>query len=310
MKQSTKSTLLSALFIFAVGVLLSTVIFIISVCTGYSLFATNHEHNYTSSQYNLKQLLSTCGASENANLTELSLQLQAADVQVLKTDGESRLEIYNFDAPKYDFSYSSGTVCIQENEEVNRFGFSVRNGEIAFSGLRHFFNPNSTRKLPTILFYLNSQDTLTAIQIQLTVGSLIIDTPSENTALYLSTSVGNISLSNCVSPDQALDARTTVGHIEVNNIQYNAASLNTTVGNITVSSSACESLKVSALVGNLFFSFDNQTAYNTHANTTLGIVTLQNGTANGSFFSQNIGADFNANFSTTVGNISLNNFGN
>lgn len=306
MKHSTKTTLWAALVLFVSGVLLTTVCLIVSVATEADLFGNNsREYNFKTEQYAIHELLSTCGANETDTITEFSFTLNTADLKIVPTGGESHLELVDINLSDYTFSYSGGTFSLTEAKPVNRFGFYIENNSISFGGLRHLFHKPATKALPQIILHWNKADTLSAVRANLTVGTINAEALPENAGLFISLTYGNTVLQNCRSENRALDVRTTIGDITLEDCAFETAALNTTCGTVSISSANCKNLQANTVVGTILVNTE-KTPSQIHANTTLGTITLPNGSSVGTSYNRKNDSDSSAHLTVTVGDIHLN----
>ncbi len=307
MRHSTKVTLITALAFFVVGVLLTSVCLVIVVSTDADLYDDNsREYNYTTEQFTLPELLTNCGANETDTVTDIIFSLQAADVELRTTGGETRLELLDVNLPDYSFTYSGGTFTLTETQKANRFGFYIENGEISFGGLRHIFHTPATKNAPKIILYWNENDILSALRVNVTAGSFDAETVPTNAGLFLTLTYGNTTLKDCISPERALDVRTTAGNISIENCLFETASVNTTCGDLSLTASECPNLQANAIVGSIFFcgSDENATSH-IRANTTVGNVLLPDNSTSGAEFNLKTESEYSTHLTTTVGVIHL-----
>ncbi len=306
MKRSTKSSLISALILFTLGVLLTTVSYVVALCNKIDIY--NDEKNaydFVTRQYQLTDALLASGASENAEINELSLQLQGANVQVQKTDGVTTIELHNVNQENYSFQFSAGTLSISEKNSVNIFGFNVGHSEISFGGLRHLFHDASTRPLPEIIIHLNANDNFSCLRSEITCGSFTaVDIP-DDIALHTSLTVGEIFIQNCQGEQCALNLTANVGKIEIDNCHYNDTSCNITCGEVSISDPT-GNLNVGTVVGSISLTYKNNDTTRLHVNTTFGTIYDTNGNAVGIQLNQEAKQEeLFAQLTSTVGNIHL-----
>ena len=307
MKSRTKKTLLAALIIFTVGVLLSAVCFIVALSSGTDIFNdASHVYDFASISYSFEEVKQRAGAGAVANFSELLLSFNDATLEIRKTDGVTQFEFYNIDQNNLDFSYAAGTLKLTQPQTSNRLGFYIGNGEVSFGGLRHFFHDAATRTSPKLVIHWNPSDELGSLRIDLTAGSVTVDELPQNTALFADLSVGDISVSNCNSPNRAMDLHTGVGHLNSSNNRFETANFSTTAGNIVLKNTYANTT-ASSTVGFLSF-FINQSVEKcrAQATTTFGSVYLPNGENGGNQYNWSIeNSTFTARLTTTVGDVYL-----
>ena len=307
MKKSTKRTLLAALIIFSVGVLLSTVSFIVALTTETDIYNdASHVYDFSSFSLSFDEVKERAHAGEASNFSELLLSFNDAELEIRKTDGVTQFEFYNVDQNNLEFSYVAGTLKLCQPQKNNRLGFYVGGGDISFGGLRHFFHGASTRTSPKLVIHWNPSDSLASVRIDLTAGAVLVDELPQNTALFADLSVGNISVSNCNSPNRAMDLHTGVGSIDSTNNRFETANFSNTTGNITLVDTFANTTATST-VGILTFRLDQSIQrIRAQATTTFGSVHLPSGEHGGNQYNWNVAeSEFTARITTTVGDIYL-----
>lgn len=307
MKKSTKSLLLTALIMFCVGVLLTTVCFCVAYSTKVDVFQENErEFNVGSVSYSLEEMLDLSDAFSADTLQHLSLQMQAADLVFCGTDGETHIEFYNVDQNNLHFSFSAGTLNISEEKEMNRFGFQVKDGEVSFDGLRHLFHRPSTTPTPRVIVYWNPANELSTVRLNATVGSVTVEELPKNASLFSALTYGNISASNLNAPDGAVELRTTVGALSLTDSSFSTAALHTSVGSVSVSAGG-GALDASTVVGSLSYICNANIAdCRVNATTTFGTVTdFDRASCGAQYYLASETELLSAKLTATVGNIDL-----
>lgn len=137
MKKNTISMLITALILFAAGFLLTVITLIYTSISKIDIYPgqskTKPEIGSTVKTFG------DMGYAQGDLLRKIELTSLVGSVDVLPTDGESRVEFENTDLNNLDTSFADGVLTVTESQPVGFMGLEVSAEHFGFNGLRQIF---------------------------------------------------------------------------------------------------------------------------------------------------------------------------
>lgn len=270
MKKNTISMLITALILFAAGFLLTVITLIYTSISKIDIYPGQSKTKPEIG--NTVKTFGDMGYAQGDLLRKIELTSLVGSVDVLPTDGESRVEFENTDLNNLDTSFADGVLTVTESQPVGFMGLEVSAEHFGFNGLRQIFRwSNNAKTSKKITLYLNPNDFSTVLNVTSKVGDVKVR-DIDCSEMYIVSAVGDITVDGC-NLTSALNVKGDKADVFVRDCHYMQAAVNVTIGDVW------------ALV----------TEHKTNLQTMLGSVTV---------ITRNTKDDYQLRLSTTIGSIS------
>ena len=229
MKKNTVSMLISALILFVAGFLLTVITLIYASITKIDIYPG--QTNAKPDKGSVTKTFEEMGVLPGFVVKKIELTSFVGNVNVVYTDGESRLSLEKTDLNNLDLSFDDGLLSISEKNPVGFMGVEVSKNGFGFNGLRQIFRLSSNADTNrTVTLYLNPDDFSAVLNINGFVGDIKVrDVLCSE--LYIKNSIGSIMIDGCTL-SSVLNVKSDDSDVYLRRCSYPQATVDVTLGNV------------------------------------------------------------------------------
>ncbi|MBQ2827485.1 MAG: DUF4097 family beta strand repeat protein [Clostridia bacterium] len=153
---------------------------------------------YYSKENEAGDMVFTYDFTEN-NIRKLAIETLDADINVIKVQGNSYIELINFADGTYTFSYTNRIVSLTNNTNLsNLLQFGTNN--FYFDGLRHYLRGiTDTTKEKKVNVYIGSDSAIQSVVLSATAGDISLSAISDACDYSVTASDGKVEISSLSS---------------------------------------------------------------------------------------------------------------
>jgi len=239
MRRTSKSLLISALVLFAAGLILALSAALFVKIKGIDAFGVQQKTVIIEDKVlTLTDVLSNSPDSDymldesDVPFSKVELHSFAGNLVVRPSDGETKLSFEHTNTNNISYEIVGDTLIVKEVEPIGFFGIYVDDDGFSYKGLRQLFGPgNSANSGKTVTLYLDPNLIVESLVVKSKIGDVTLDAISAQ-EIEVDAFYGKVNLLNLQNSESKVRVNGTVSKILLSNSAYASCNLSSKIGTI------------------------------------------------------------------------------